>query len=268
MRREKRPEKKEGASKMSKLKPADSHAHDCAASNAQEQNPMNVTALPPRDPIFALAPELKLHSDLGGALLVNSREVARVFFPRRHRRLLRKIMEDIWDMPMQPNLRDYFRLRGDGTIDMTPNGLAEALSHWGLGFTIRNKRLNEFNSRWAKLVCATAKGIEAKTGINPITERIKKCFPRARSLRFTHDGDRCCDDCHLPEGGPMLHDDLWATIAEPHNFLCFGCTEKRLGRPLTQGDLIVCPFNAGWVNFDGADVVAMQFARGRQLLPV
>jgi hypothetical protein len=53
---------------------------------------MNVTTLPPRDPIFALAPELRLHrSELDGQLVVSSREVARVFFhrrprqPRRHR---------------------------------------------------------------------------------------------------------------------------------------------------------------------------------------
>jgi hypothetical protein len=40
---------------------------------------MNITALPPHDPIFALAPELKLHrSEFDGALVVNSREVARV----------------------------------------------------------------------------------------------------------------------------------------------------------------------------------------------
>jgi hypothetical protein len=79
---------------------------------------------------------------------------------------------------------------------------------------------------------------------------------------------RCCDDCHLSvRGGPMLHDELWTTIAkEPDTFLCFDCTEKRLGRRLTQGDLAVCLFNAGWISFDGADVVAMRFARNRQLL--
>lgn len=65
---------------------------------------MNVTALPPRDPIFALAPELKLHRfEFDGALVVNSREVARVFFHRKHRRVLRKIMKDIWHMPMRPD---------------------------------------------------------------------------------------------------------------------------------------------------------------------
>ena len=66
------------------------------------------------------------------------------------------------------------------------------------------------------------------------TEGIKKFFPGLRPLYFTHDGDRC-DDCHLPvRAGPILHDGLWATIAEPHAFLCLDCTEKRLGRPLTD----------------------------------
>ena len=41
----------------------------------------DITNLPPRDPFFALAPELKLHlSEDDGALVVNSREVARVQF--------------------------------------------------------------------------------------------------------------------------------------------------------------------------------------------
>jgi hypothetical protein len=146
-----------------------------------------VTPLPPRDPVFALALELEPHlSDLDGRLVVNSREVARVFFHGKHRRLLRKIMEDIWEMPTQPGLRDYFRLRADGTIDMTSAGLVEALGHWGLDTYCRNKRLNEFNSRWVQLVCATAKNIEARTGINPIREGIKKFFPGIRCV--TRDG--------------------------------------------------------------------------------
>jgi hypothetical protein len=67
--------------------------------------------------------------------------------------------------------------------------------------------------------------------------------------------------------GPVLHDELWATIAPPDTdgFLCFDCIEKRLGRGLTQADLKICPFNAGWISFDGADVAALQFARGRRL---
>jgi hypothetical protein len=41
----------------------------------------DITNLPPRDPFFALAPELKLHlSEDDGALVVDSREVARVQF--------------------------------------------------------------------------------------------------------------------------------------------------------------------------------------------
>jgi len=224
-----------------------------------------VTALPPPDPIFALAPELKLHwSVLDGRLVVSSREVARVFFHPRHRRVLRKIMQDIWEMPMQPETRDWFRRQADGTIDMTSDGLSVALGGWGF----RNKRVLQFTIGWVQLVSATAKEIEAKTGLNPITEGIKKFFPGLRWRRFTHDGHQCCDDCEFPlPAGPMLHDELWATVAEPDAFLCLDCIEKRLGRPLTQGDLTVCPFNAGWISFGGADVAAMQFARGRRLLP-
>src|SRR5262245_13067144 len=80
---------------------------------------------------------------------------------------------------------------------------------------------------------------------------------------------RCCDECHKPEhSGPMLHNELWASIAKPDDLLCFACTEKRLGRRLTQGDLTDCPFNAGWIPFNSADVAAMHFAPGPHLLPV
>jgi hypothetical protein len=41
-----------------------------------------ITKLPPRDPFFALAPELRLHlSEADGALVVNNREVARLSRP-------------------------------------------------------------------------------------------------------------------------------------------------------------------------------------------
>jgi hypothetical protein len=234
------------------------------SNQMSNEHPVNVTALPPRDPIFALAPELRLRlSQIDGQLVVNSREVSRVFFHRKHQRVLRKIMGDIWDMPMRPDCRDWFRLRADGSIDMTSDGLTAALAGWGF----RNKRILQFNIGWVQLVSAAADKIEAKTGVNPITEGIKKFFPSVRWRRFTDDGRQCCDDCEYPlPAGPMLHDELWATIAEPGAFLCFRCTEKRLGRRLTQADLIVCAFNAGWISFDG--VVAMQFARARQLLPL
>jgi hypothetical protein len=200
----------------------------------------DIVELPASDPFFALAPELKLHlSELDGALVVNSREVARVFFHRKHRRVLRKIMWDIWHTPMQPNYEDEYRQRADGTVDITGKGLTSALCHWG-GHN-KNKRVRH----------------------------IKKFFPGVRMGYVTEDGFRqCCDDCRLPEpAGPMLHDELWATFAEPNAFLCFACIERRLGRQLTQADLTLCPFNAGWISFDGADVAAMQFARGRRLLP-
>ena len=175
-----------------------------------------VTALPPPDPIFALVPELNLHwSALDGRLVVSSREVARVFFRGRHQRLVHKIMQDIWDMPMRPDFEDIFRPCADGSIDMTSHGLDVALSHWGFG--LRNKRVDQFCNMMAQLVCTRAKEIEAKTGVNPLLEGIKKFLPGVRSLYRTRDGERCCDECRLPErAGPMLHDELWAMIAEPH----------------------------------------------------
>jgi len=80
---------------------------------------------------------------------------------------------------------------------------------------------------------------------------------------------RWCDDCHLlqPEG-PVLHDELWASFAQPNNVLCFPCQEKRLGRSMVQGDLTRCRANSGWIDFDETDPMAEQFARGRSRLPV
>ena len=95
------------------------------------------------------------------------------------------------------------------------------------------------------------------------------------------DGRRCCDDCKraflhgrdslaqarmMVRAGPILHDELWATIAHEDAFLCFDCTERRLGRPLTQAGLIPCSFNSGWISFDDADVAATRRARVRRLL--
>lgn len=223
---------------------------------------------PPRDPIFALAPELRLRvSEIDGVLVVNSREVARMFLRDDHAALLRHIMWSIWGDPMQPNYHDEFRQRPDGTVDMTPRGLLSALSHWGFEYDY-TERHDDFSSAWSELVSATADEIEAKTGANPLLDGLKKFFG-LEPYYFTDDGRRCCDDCGLPKAaGPMLRDEVWATIAtDAHTFLCFDCTEKRLGRGLTQADLTVCPFNAGWISFDGDNVAAMQFARGRRLLP-
>src|SRR5215471_961380 len=114
----------------------------------------DITNLPPRDPIYALAPELRLHlSEVDGALVVNSREVARVFFHRKHRRVVRKIMRDIWHHPMRPERWHRFRPREDGTIDMTSDGLVLALCGWGFR---KRKRVNEFVHGWVELVCAAA----------------------------------------------------------------------------------------------------------------
>lgn len=78
-----------------------------------------------------------------------------------------------------------------------------------------------------------------------------------------------CDDCgEQTSGGPMLRDELWATLATTQTvpipcdpgepflfplfryvdaFLCFGCIERRLGRQLTQEDLNTSAWNARWI---------------------
>jgi hypothetical protein len=230
----------------------------------------DVVKLPPADPVFALAPELKLHlSEVDGQLVVNSREVARVFFRDDHRALIRHIMWSIWNDPMRPNYHDEFRQCPDGSVDMTSHGLLSATNHWGFEYE-ESERHSEFADAVTKLICGRMEEIEAETGVNPVVEAIKKFFPGVRMGYVTEDGcfHQCCDDCQQPlPAGPKLHDELWATIAQPDAFLCFDCTEKRLGRQLTQADLTACAFNAGWISFDGADVAALQFARGRRLLP-
>jgi hypothetical protein len=215
-----------------------------------------VVKLKPPDPIFALVPELKLHlSEIDGALVVNSREVARVFGPK-HPRLLRRLARCI-EVCNRYGSASWYRPRADGTIDMTAQGLMLAVKP-------RGKRAAQFVVEWALLLGDLDDKYEARTGRSLIATAIGVPFHY-----FTPDGRQCCDDCRLAKGGgPMLHDALWHSIAtDPDTFLCFDCTEKRLGRRLTQADLIACPFNAGWLEFSDANVVAMQFARGRRLLP-
>jgi hypothetical protein len=82
-----------------------------------------------------------------------------------------------------------------------------------------------------------------------------------------------CDDCAAQtSGGPMLRDELWATITtlqaipipcDPEQpflfplfryidtFLCFACIERRLGRQLTQEDLNISAWNARWIDQHG-----------------
>jgi hypothetical protein len=231
----------------------------------------DIVKLPPPDPVFALVPELKLHlSEIDGAFVTNSREVARVFFRDDHQALIRHIMWSIsCDRSVWPQWHDEFRMCADGTVDMTSRGLNSALSHWGFEYE-DTPRHREFTHAWIEMVCAKMREIEAKTGINPVIGAFKKFFPDI-GMGYVSNGEfrQCCCECDqsLP-AGPVLHDELWATIARhPDAYLCFDCTETRLGRGLTQADLKVCPFNAGWISFDGADVAAMQFARGRRLLP-
>src|SRR5215472_2061848 len=109
-----------------------------------------------------------------------------------------------------------------------------------------------------------------------------------------------CDDCGGQTlGGPMLRTEVWETIAKPEavsvpapcdpgepflfpliqqvvveTFLCFGCIERRLGRQLTQEDLNISLWNAGWIDNDNAgdeewieEWKVRNGVRGRRLLP-
>lgn len=52
-----------------------------------------------------------------------------------------------------------------------------------------------------------------------------------------------CRDCGDANIGPMLHDVVWSTIAEPCDLLCLACMESRLGRKLGSEDFTDCPWN-------------------------
>jgi len=94
-----------------------------------------------------------------------------------------------------------------------------------------------------------------------------------------------CDDCgSQTEGGPCIHNELWATIVRPRAvpipsapeepflfplfryvdlFLCFACIERRLGRQLKQEDLPTCAWNAPWIE---SEVHNMEDENGNRTL--
>jgi hypothetical protein len=92
--------------------------------------------------------------------------------------------------------------------------------------------------------------------IAPFNFRLCNCSPHGRSyiqpLAAAMTPPKRCADCASHSLGPMLLDDLWAAIARPHDRLCLHCIERRLGRPLYESDLLHCPANAGWRDFDPA----------------
>src|SRR5262249_10344121 len=74
-----------------------------------------------------------------------------------------------------------------------------------------SERHREFSHAWIDLICTTMREVEAKTGINPLHQKMEELFGPGRY--FTDDGRECCDDCRRPEpAGPQLRDELWATI--------------------------------------------------------
>jgi hypothetical protein len=227
--------------------------------------------LPSADPIFALAPGLRVHVDpTDGRMVANSRDVASYFGWRNHRAVLRRIAEEIWDTPWRPDCRTWARALPDGSFDLESEGLIMLTS----GRYSHGRRARAFIRAWIAYFCnVVVPDREAKTGRPFIREMLGvlagKAGEHVRHGFINEHGEfeRVCYDCHAPEAGPMLHDQLWLTIAEPEALLCFECIEARLKRPLTQADLTPCPFNAGWLAFDAVDPAAHAFARGRHLLP-
>jgi hypothetical protein len=50
-----------------------------------------------------------------------------------------------------------------------------------------------------------------------------------------------CEDCNARTSDcPMLHDELWLSIAKPSAYLCWSCAERRLGRDIHMKDLRPC----------------------------
>lgn len=58
--------------------------------------------------------------------------------------------------------------------------------------------------------------------------------PRKRDFR--------CDRCRSDIPGPVLLDNLWKRVGSPR-FMCLGCVEAILGRPIVRADLKPIPFN-------------------------
>lgn len=214
------------------------------------------------DPIFALCPGLPARCDDDGELVTNSRDIAK-YFGQRHRRVIKKILDESWHAPLRPPAP--FRFRADETIDLNAEGLVMVMMsvrwRWGKG------RGDDFLDGFIELICRCTKDYAVRTG-----DRARFDLGRMLGIAtYVRDDDgemqRLCDDCRWPkDAGPMLRDEVWATIAKPGAYLCFACIESRLARPLTQADLTPCPFNAGWLPYATIDPAAAQFAIGRTLL--
>jgi hypothetical protein len=80
-----------------------------------------------------------------------------------------------------------------------------------------------------------------------------------------------CEDCgqEVTPGRPgngdwewyMVHNDVWAKAGMQDGFLCIGCLEQRLGRPLTGADFIPePPINQPKSDFDTPRLLALKRA--------
>ena len=63
-----------------------------------------------------------------------------------------------------------------------------------------------------------------------------------------------CNDCGQPSHPYMVYDSLWKKIGGP-NFLCIPCFERRMGRALTQRDLIPDTAVNAWMRWVGGTLL-------------
>lgn len=69
-------------------------------------------------------------------------------------------------------------------------------------------------------------------------EMIDAAYNWARMMQMWNDHGRVCEQCGDPNLGPMLENDLWATIARRKSLvLCGPCIEGRLGRKVQVWDM-------------------------------
>lgn len=71
------------------------------------------------------------------------------------------------------------------------------------------------------------------------------CYSRRRGQPW--DSSTYCKDCGASAGLGKddmvvfyIHDELWNSIADTHDVLCFDCTQDRLDRTITVTDLKDC----------------------------
>lgn len=76
--------------------------------------------------------------------------------------------------------------------------------------------------------------------------RRKRYHPRqgVKRLIYARTGAAWVCACGMFPDAPMIKHHLWKRVAEKRDLLCIACVEKKLGRELTEGDLLNVPVNA------------------------